>query len=239
MENKNGQGVFYGVIGVATLIVAIIGATFAYFSASVTAGGNNEITGQTLGGAEGGVLSLVVEKIEFSDTDASSNDLVPTNITTATAQNAITAKCEATPGGTDTSKYTGCHLYRIVADAGSDIAGATLKLSTFTTSAEVKSDWNHAIWSTTDAADATTYTLGTNVPDATGTGQIAAAQTVFANQAITAGTPKVYYMLVWVADDNAVQNTGDDNDATGSYTGTFELAAAGGANVKATFTAGS
>ena len=34
MENKNGQGIFYGVIGVATLVVAIIGATFAYFSAS-------------------------------------------------------------------------------------------------------------------------------------------------------------------------------------------------------------
>lgn len=36
MENKNGYGIFYGVIGVATLVVAIIGATFAYFSASVT-----------------------------------------------------------------------------------------------------------------------------------------------------------------------------------------------------------
>ena len=33
MEN-NGKGIFYGVIGVATLIVAIIGATFAYFTAT-------------------------------------------------------------------------------------------------------------------------------------------------------------------------------------------------------------
>lgn len=33
-QNNNGRGVFYGVIGVATLVVAIIGATFAYFSAS-------------------------------------------------------------------------------------------------------------------------------------------------------------------------------------------------------------
>ena len=33
MENNNGRGIFYGVIGVATLVVAIIGATFAYFSA--------------------------------------------------------------------------------------------------------------------------------------------------------------------------------------------------------------
>ena len=35
MENKNGNGVFLGVVAVATLIVAIIGATFAYFSATV------------------------------------------------------------------------------------------------------------------------------------------------------------------------------------------------------------
>lgn len=40
-ENKNnGRGIFYGVIGVATLVVAIIGATFAYFTASQNAGQN-------------------------------------------------------------------------------------------------------------------------------------------------------------------------------------------------------
>ena len=34
MENRRGNEIFLGVIGVATLLVAIIGATFAYFSAS-------------------------------------------------------------------------------------------------------------------------------------------------------------------------------------------------------------
>lgn len=34
MENKRGNGIFLGIVSVATLIVAIIGATFAYFSAS-------------------------------------------------------------------------------------------------------------------------------------------------------------------------------------------------------------
>ena len=29
-ENRKGPGVFYAVVGVATLVVAIIGATFAY-----------------------------------------------------------------------------------------------------------------------------------------------------------------------------------------------------------------
>jgi len=33
-NNRKGSGIFYGVIGVATLIITIIGATFAYFSAT-------------------------------------------------------------------------------------------------------------------------------------------------------------------------------------------------------------
>ena len=45
-NNRKGPGVFYAVMGVATLVVAIIGATFAYFSAAATAEGD-EIIGQT------------------------------------------------------------------------------------------------------------------------------------------------------------------------------------------------
>ena len=36
MENKRGNGIFLGIVSVATLIVAIIGATFAYFSATTS-----------------------------------------------------------------------------------------------------------------------------------------------------------------------------------------------------------
>ena len=39
-NNNNGKGIFYGVIGVATLVVAIIGATFAYFAASANSANN-------------------------------------------------------------------------------------------------------------------------------------------------------------------------------------------------------
>ncbi len=36
MENNRGQSIFLSVVGIATLLVAIVGATFAYFSISVT-----------------------------------------------------------------------------------------------------------------------------------------------------------------------------------------------------------
>ena len=44
MENKRGSGIFLGVVGVATLVVAIIGATFAFFSASATANNTVDVT---------------------------------------------------------------------------------------------------------------------------------------------------------------------------------------------------
>jgi len=67
MENNNGRGIFYGVIGVATLVVAIIGATFAYFSASVTQ--QNAITN---------VASTTVD-LDFipSETQNLRTDLIP------------------------------------------------------------------------------------------------------------------------------------------------------------------
>lgn len=49
MENNGkGTGIFYGVIGVATLIITIIGATFAYFSATT----NSDEGAVTAGGAK-------------------------------------------------------------------------------------------------------------------------------------------------------------------------------------------
>ena len=47
-NNRKGPGIFYAVVGVATLVVAIIGATFAYFSASKSAAvpqGNHSMQG--------------------------------------------------------------------------------------------------------------------------------------------------------------------------------------------------
>ena len=38
MANNKGSGIFLGVIGVATLLVAIIGATFAFFGANISSG---------------------------------------------------------------------------------------------------------------------------------------------------------------------------------------------------------
>jgi len=46
-RKNNSQGIFYAVIGVATLVVTIVGATFAYFSATATSNDNAVSAGST------------------------------------------------------------------------------------------------------------------------------------------------------------------------------------------------
>lgn len=60
-QKNNGRGIFYGVIGVATLVVAIIGATFAYFTA--TASNNTTITGNMASIS----FNLSVKKVTTAD----------------------------------------------------------------------------------------------------------------------------------------------------------------------------
>ena len=66
MENRKGHEIFLGVIGVATLLVAIIGATFAYFSASASSG--NEAVA---------MKSTILNLGYAEDTDDLSTDLIP------------------------------------------------------------------------------------------------------------------------------------------------------------------
>ena len=103
MENNNGKGIFYGVIGVATLVVAIIGATFAYFSATAT--NDDVIQGEaaTVG------LNLAVTKVS---TDASGG-LIPMNdadVAKGLAGDTATGnkKC------VDKNGNTVCQVYKIV-----------------------------------------------------------------------------------------------------------------------------
>lgn len=69
-ENKKGTNTLYAVLGVATLVVAIIGATFAYFSASQT---NSEITGST---AEAGGLVITATQL----TANTHENIIPLNL---------------------------------------------------------------------------------------------------------------------------------------------------------------
>ena len=60
-QKHNGRGIFYGVIGVATLVVAIIGATFAYFTAS------QNIANAVTGNMATITFDLAIDKVTTAD----------------------------------------------------------------------------------------------------------------------------------------------------------------------------
>ena len=78
MENKKKGNLLYLVLGVATLVVAVIGATFAFFSASAT---NDDIEGNI---AEAGGLQIDVKSVTYNPTYTGStgSDIIPLNLIT-------------------------------------------------------------------------------------------------------------------------------------------------------------
>ena len=109
-QKNNGRGIFYGVIGVATLVIAIIGATFAYFTATNTAG-NNVITGDmaTI------TFNLKVDKASISDEKKGgmipmSNNMVEKALTGKTDSNSANYVC------TDDNGNAVCQIYKITVE---------------------------------------------------------------------------------------------------------------------------
>lgn len=208
-EQKNsGKGIFYGVIGVATLIVAIIGATFAYFTATAT--NNTTVTGNTAQGAE---LTLEVQKVTTSAT----GPLVP--LLNSDMQNALTGKGSPTAVScVDSNGNTVCQVYSItISNKSTTAVTVNGEMSLTTDAANMK--WKLITNATTDDADAT-------VNDKAPAGTIVTGQSLSAgdgSQVLTGGSA-TYYVVVWL---NETSSSQDDTDASMSFIGTVTFNAAG------------
>ena len=248
-NNRKGTGVFYAVVGVATLVVAIIGATFAYFSASASNSGD-QITGGTNNDLAA-ALSVSAKQVVWTDAGVTSNDLVPAKFTGATdgtlavkdIQGAINAKCV-------NSGYTGCHLWKIEANTTQTVANASVLLD-LSVDANVKTNWRYAIFTATDFVagfEDITPTVQGLVDLTNAQGNLATPITgldIHKNAQMSAGTKgtapsNTYYLLIYLNESgqqqNAEQNGENASNETGKYTGTVTMNAAGG-QVSATFTA--
>lgn len=231
-NNRKGPGIFYAVVGVATLVVAIIGATFAYFSASAKVTGNENIKGNTENLA--GAFKVTVTKVSFGTNEergVSSDNLVPTNIKSDTNTNlnvALTNKCAA-------SGYSACHVYKITASSTTTVPAVELKIDNLATdSVKNSTDWKYVVYTGSDAAadGITIKTTAFNAFSKTST-----ETSMIRTEGLTANTPVDYYLMVYIANDEAnSQNAGDTKDVTGSYTGAIALTAQGGGEVSAQFT---
>lgn len=126
MENNNGRGIFYGVIGVATLVVAIIGATFAFFAAQTQ--GTNEAVATNAASVKG---SLKIQE----GTSYVAPDLIPADKATMISSfgqsgdaTANTGKCRGASAADLTANYGMCSYYTFTITNNASVA-ATVYLS--------------------------------------------------------------------------------------------------------------
>ena len=209
MENNNGKGIFYGVIGVATLVVAIIGATFAYFSAS--ASNDNVIKGNaaTVG------LNLAVTKVS---TDATGG-LIPMN----DADVSKGLEGDAATGDkmcVDKNGNTVCQVYEItVSNTGTSTAvvNGTLNITggTFT----------NLKWQLLDGVSSDGLTTNDTYNPISET-TLATGESL----APTSGAA-TYFIMIWISNLGSDQSAAD----TGTFTGTVTFNSADGAGISATF----
>ena len=150
-ENNRGKGLFYGVIGVATLIVAIIGATFAWFTATAT--------GDKITTVKSGSLT-----INYTD----STTMVATNLKPATEAQVKAAyandKCAHTGDVADIqNKESVCSVYQFtVKNTGSLYAKLTATLKDFAVSAVDGRNVNTGVTGDTGETAVTTTQEKTN-----------------------------------------------------------------------------
>ena len=250
-ENKKGS-TLYVVLGVATLVVAIIGATFAYFSAQAStkygdiSGGTSDV---------GAALSLnvtrdLVEASSEEGTTVNYNNLVPAEISNETdIKNAIDNKCIGTSG------YVGCHVYKIEAGSSEALTSASIRLADLQTTATDYKNWKYVLYK---SADGNANTVTSIIEDANNADRSFAAYSekagadrkytyseaapsgfdMHSDAALTAATPEYYYLLVYLSNVDDTQNPEDptnEKSGTGTYTGVITLDAAGG-KVVANFT---
>lgn len=105
-NNRKGPGVFYAVVGVATLVVAIIGATFAYFSATIEPD-TDTVTGKT---ATAATVSLAVEQVYptlESTKQGTAGRIVPLDDESLSTAISAANKC------IDKNGYVACQVYSV------------------------------------------------------------------------------------------------------------------------------
>ena len=206
-ENNNGRGLFYGVIGVATLIVAIIGATFAYFSVSANITNNNGISGDTVNVSDTTITGTLTRETP------STVSMVP--LKTEELQKGITG--EGNQKCIDENGAKVCDIYTLTINNTSKAPVSLAGKLTITATDMADLRWS-LLESTTSATGATAKEVSDTV--------------IVANELLAAKTgTKTYHFVIWFNETDLEQNT----QAGKSYTGTVTFTAANGGKITAQF----
>ena len=248
-NNRKGPGIFYAVTGVATLVVAIVGATFAFFSANATATIPEGTT------AEAGGVDLVVTPVTATNTN-----LVPLNLRLADTagvdtkdqfEPAMAAKC------VDENGNNVCQVYRIVVTNKSTTSTISVR-GTLTLTSDAANMYWRLISATDDNGDPAKLTSGSKVDYSTdvvastsgGLGNLTVGGNsvstlggevgqggAVASHTLGATATATYYVVIWLEEKGAAQ---EDVDASRTFSGSvfFSAVDANGNNtgITASFT---
>ena len=225
-NNRKGPGVFYAVVGVATLVVAIVGATFAYFSAADT---DETITGTT---AAAGGVELTVTPV--TDTG---KDMVPLNVIPGQGEKDTVPQLEPAlkAGCIDANKNNVCQIYKI--NIANKSTTSTISVQgTLTLANTDNTSTANLYWKLLDAnhANGAAPAYSTNVIQGT-PGDITVGGNSIATVGGTIGTGAAkstnvmaatadqdYYVMVWLEETGAAQ---EGVDAGAKFKGTVYFTA--------------
>ena len=235
MENSKGRGIFLGVVSVATLIVAIIGATFAWFSASVGSGENDvNLTAYQFD------AKLTVERV-FPTAENASKKIIPFVPDKVLREgqgdqtnNMNYALNEATNKCVDSSGYLVCSLYKItVTNNGSDaieLDGSVTTMETTPTETGTTLTANGDLKAQIISYDGGKYTYTHNLSKAlalpntaSGSGKLIMDPATLTVGATPGANTAELYVLVWLNDSNENQSS----MMGASYKGQFIFSAVG------------
>ena len=224
-ENRKGPGIFYAVVGVATLVVAIIGATFAYFSAS--ANDATKITGNT---AEAAGIAL-----NITDITETGGNMIPLNLKVGDTEGkdtvdqfdkAMAGKCK------DMNGNNVCDVYKITVTNNSATSTIDVRGDLTLTEGAGNMKWQllnvtNDVKDTFAASEITGHEVdGTTVTSVSQTGQLvregldgATGTGTAARKKLAVKATATYYVLIWLEEMGADQGT----DANKTFKGTVNF----------------
>ena len=226
MENRNGNTVLFTVIGVATLLVALVGATFAYFTATITNSSSQSISIVTAApvalvtGDSGASINLTnavpgttsgIHNFTVGNTASGANNPQSYDLSLAIDSNGFRKTCT-----TDTITTTNCsdattiaaladQLELTIAVSTSGGTASTLKMATTTDGAQ-----NDSGAQTTDSIlkSKSSNTVVYNVTDGTATN---ASYKLVNDQRITVNEVHTYAMSLNFKEVGYNQNANSGN----------------------------
>lgn len=209
MNREDKRGIFFGVVGVLTLIVAIIGASLAYFSISARSS-DDAVTVQA---ATVKITYTEGDKINVNDLIPSSKDVAFETYTRYLGEETYTVIDPETEQETqvayekckDDNKRTVCGVYTFeVANEGEDTVSITAKV--VPTALDGATTFTNLSWALYDVTNVTDETSEFGNQVATGTVGYSEFNLLSAPAPVTNTTPVKYRLFVWLNDTDLPQN---------------------------------